>query len=68
MQFVKEIGHRYISVATSLARAVVARKHFARQVIDFCMGKERRKMEKEKLGIKNGESWHIVICRLTRTI
>lgn len=46
----------------------MARKHFARQVIYFCMGKERSKMEKEKLDIKNGESWHIVIWRLIRTI
>lgn len=31
-------------------------------------GKKRRQMEKEKLVIKNGKSWHVVICRLTRAM
>lgn len=65
MEFVKEICHRYISVATSIERAVVLQNALLDRKY-FCMGKERRK--KKKLGIKNAESWHILIGRLSRII
>lgn len=64
-EFVKEIGHQYISVATSMERAVVLCNTLLDKKYTFAWEK-RRKME--ELGIKNAESWHILICGLTRII